>query len=53
MNPRIFALIVLLGRDYMCDFDMPFVISVALFSSWLITRAVGGLPAQLNPIKFT
>jgi hypothetical protein len=52
MNPRIFALIVLLGRDYMCDFDMPFVISVALFASWLIAKAMGGLPPQWQTLKF-
>lgn len=52
MNPRIFALIVLLGRDYMCDFDMPFVISVVRCASWLIARALGGLPAQWKTLKF-
>lgn len=38
MNTRIFASIVLLGYDYLCTFNMPFVISVALCNSWLVLK---------------
>lgn len=52
MNPRIFASIVLLGYDYLPTFNMPFIISAVLCASWLITRAMGGLPAQKKTLKF-
>lgn len=38
ISPRVFAAIALLGHDYMCDFHMPFVISVALCASWLVLK---------------
>ncbi len=43
MNPRIFAAIVFLGYDYLCMFNIPFIISVALCTSSLVVKAVGGL----------
>ena len=38
LNPRVFATIALLRHDYLCDFVMPFVITVALCTSWLVMK---------------